>query len=117
LSFRDRLATGSGFQSFQFRELESELGVRNPASLDRYPPGSDARARIERRFAEPALWDAFLKYIAKRGHPVPVAQLERDVRLAIVPSPEVQRTLIDIYRNDPLVSSLCERLVDLDEGI
>src|SRR5881628_3896051 len=30
LSFRARLESGSGFQSFQFRELEFALGVKNP---------------------------------------------------------------------------------------
>ena len=55
LSFRERLAQGSGFQSFQFRELEFLLGAKNPAALDRYPPGSDSRARLERRLAAPTL--------------------------------------------------------------
>ena len=34
-----------------------------------------------------------------------------------VPEPELESILIDIYRKDALVASLCERLVDLDEGI
>ena len=38
LSFRARLESGSGFQSFQFRELEFVLGARDPAALDRYRP-------------------------------------------------------------------------------
>src|SRR4029077_8431338 len=33
LSFRDRLESGSGFQSYQFRELECTLGNKNPAAL------------------------------------------------------------------------------------
>ena len=32
-------------------------------------------------------------------------------------SADVQRALIDIYRRDPRNSELCERLVDLDEGM
>src|SRR6188508_2906659 len=62
LSFRERLESGSGFQSFQFRELEYLLGAKDPRALARYPEGSDARKRIERRLAEPTLWDAFLHY-------------------------------------------------------
>src|SRR5258705_4138320 len=60
LSFRDRLETGSGFQSFQFREFEFVLGLKNPAALDRYPEGSAARVRLQRRLAAATLWDAFL---------------------------------------------------------
>jgi tryptophan 2,3-dioxygenase len=29
----------------------------------------------------------------------------------------VQRILLGIYRNDPALMQLCERLVDLDEGL
>ena len=43
LSFRDRLESGSGFQSYQFRELEFALGWKEPKALDRYPVGSEAR--------------------------------------------------------------------------
>src|SRR5262245_51062371 len=58
LTFRERLESGSGFQSYQFRELEFLLGMRNAAALSRYPEGSPARARLEKRLAEPSLWDA-----------------------------------------------------------
>ena len=36
---------------------------------------------------------------------------------AMEPSPDVQRILIGIYRTDPMLTALCERLVDLDEGV
>jgi tryptophan 2,3-dioxygenase len=117
LSFRARLESGSGFQSFQFRELEFLLGVKNAAALDRYPADSEHRRRLERRLAEPTVWDALLHHLAALGWPVPRAQLERDPRAPVVPDPAVQAVLIDIYRRDPLLSTLCERLVDLDEGL
>ena len=117
LSFRARLESGSGFQSFQFRELEFVLGAKNRAALDRYAEGSEHRRRLERRLAAPTLWDAFLRFLAAKGYPVPPSQLGRDVTAAVEPSPELQRVLIDVYRRDPVVSTLCERLVDLDEGL
>ena len=36
---------------------------------------------------------------------------------AVEPSPEIQRVIVDVYRRDPKNAELCERLVDLDEGI
>jgi tryptophan 2,3-dioxygenase len=117
LSFRERLESGSGFQSFQFRELEFLLGAKNAAALERYPAGSDARARLEARLAAPTLWDAFLHFLAQSGCSVPREALERDVRAAIVPSEPLQTALVELYRRDALLSSLCERLVDLDEGV
>ena len=117
LSFRDRLESGSGFQSFQFRELEFLLGAKTPAALERYPAGSAHRQRLERRLAAPTLWDAFLKFLRSEGYAVPADALSRDVTLPVAPSPALQAVLIDVYRRDPTVSSLCERLVDLDEGL
>ncbi len=117
LSFRARLESGSGFQSFQFRELEFALGVKNPAALERYPQGSADRLRLARRLARPTLWDAFLRYLSARGYPVPAEALERDVTAPVVAVPALQPVLADIYRRDPEASAVCERLVDLDEGI
>jgi tryptophan 2,3-dioxygenase len=117
LSFRDRLESGSGFQSFQFRELEFLLGAKDAAALERYPAGSAHRQRLERRLGAPTLWDSFLRFLRAAGYVVPAEHLERDVTRAVEPSPALQAVLIDVYRRDPMVSSLCERLVDLDEGL
>src|SRR3989449_312514 len=117
LSFRARLESGSGFQSAQFRELEFVLGAKNPAALGRYAAGSEQRKSLERRLAEPTLWDVFLRFLAANGHPVPREALERDVTRPPEPIPALRPVLIEIYRKDPVLTSICERLVDLDEGI
>ena len=117
LSFRDRLESGSGFQSFQFRALEFMLGIKRRNAVDHYLEGSPARRALEERFARPTIWDAFLHHLAASGYAVPKSQLERDVREPVMPSPELQQLLIEIYRKDIDARELCERLVDLDEGV
>jgi tryptophan 2,3-dioxygenase len=117
LSFRARLESGSGFQSFQFREMEFVLGHKTPASLDRYPEGSEARTRLTRRIGARTLWDSFLRYLAAAGYSVPADQLGRDVTKPIEPSAPLRAVLVDVYRKDASTSSICERLLDLDEGI
>jgi len=117
LSFRDRLESGSGFQSFQFRELEFLLGYKRRGAVDHYPEGTPARDRLESRYAAATLWDSFLRYLSGRGFPVPEEALERDVTRAVEASPALQDLLIGVYREDPVVRGVCERLVDLDEGI
>ncbi len=117
LAFRDRLAEASGLQSFQFRELEFVLGHKRADVFDRYPEGSDARARVERRYREPSLWSAFLVFLEARGYSIPKDVLERDVTASTEPSEGVQEALIRLYREDPVLVPLCERLVDLDEGM
>ena len=117
LSFRERLAAASGFQSDQFRQIEFVLGAKSDKAIARFSEGSRARAALQRRYGEPTLWDAFLQYLAREGYKVPAAQLTRDTAQPVEAAEDIQRILIDIYRNDSKNAELCERLVDLDEGI
>jgi tryptophan 2,3-dioxygenase len=117
LTFRERLESGSGFQSFQFRELEFVLGHKDRRALDRYAEGSEHRRRLERRLADTTLWDSFLRFLLGKGYPIPPGQLGRDVTKPVVSCPELHPILIGVYRKDAIVASVCERLVDLDEGI
>src|SRR3954469_1514354 len=64
LSFRERLAAASGFQSDQFRQIEFILGVKNQQAIARFPDESRARLALERRYGQPTLWDAFLSYLS-----------------------------------------------------
>jgi tryptophan 2,3-dioxygenase len=117
LSFRDRLEAASGFQSAQFRELEALLGRRDPRVLEHYPPDSDSRARIAAAMERRSLWDSFVRYLAGQGYTLPVAALERDVTQPLEPSGEVQQALLAAYRDDGEPAQVCERMVDLDEGV
>jgi tryptophan 2,3-dioxygenase len=117
LTFRERLDAASGFQSDQFRQVEFVLGVKSAAAVERFPHASRARTALERRLRMPTLWDAFLRYLAREKYRVPAAHLERPVEDAVEPSAEMQALLVDVYRGDPKNAELCERLVDLDEGI
>ena len=75
LEFRANLAPASGFQSVQFRELEFLSGCKDHAFLTRFRSISAAqRSRLERRLAEPSLWDAFLQLLASRGLPAATDQ-------------------------------------------
>jgi tryptophan 2,3-dioxygenase len=70
LEFRANLAPASGFQSVQYRELEFLSGSKDQAFLARFRAISAAqRARLERRLAEPSLWDAYLHLLVSRGLP------------------------------------------------
>ena len=116
-SFRARLEASSGFQSDQFRQLEFLLGKKTPQAIERFASDTRARAALERRFAALTLWDAFLRYLARQGYVIPSEQLTRDVTQPVTPSEPLQDTLIDLYRRDPKHAEMCERLVDLDEGL
>jgi tryptophan 2,3-dioxygenase len=127
-TFRGRLQSASGFQSAQFRELEAVLGRRDQAgaSAEKHTgmgmaehliEGSPARARVEAAMTRPSLWDSTLRYLAARGHAVPGEVLGRDVSVGYEAHEGVQDMLLDVHRNDPDAAAICERLVDLDEGL
>jgi len=116
LSFRSRLEAASGFQSPQFRELEFALGHRDRRML-RWHAGTPAEQRLLRRLAEPSLWDHFVRLLARRGRAVPRQLIERPLDLPNPASAELHPVLLALYREEPDLAALCERLVDLDEGL
>ncbi len=115
-SFRSFLASASGFQSAQFREIEFVFGQKRIALIDHYANGSVERKRLEERYAQPTLWDAFLYYLSLNGYAIPADQLQRNVTASIKPDSAIQAILIDAYRQNAAVSNICENLVDIDEG-
>jgi tryptophan 2,3-dioxygenase len=117
VSFRSRLEAASGFQSPQFRALEFVLGARDRRMI-RYHAGTPAEAELERRLGAPSLWDAFVAFLARAGgFAVPAALRERDRERANPETAELHPVLVATYRSRPELAQLCERLVDLDEGI
>ena len=116
-SFRHRLDTASGFQSTQFREIETLLGHRRPGAFFHIPEDSEARKRLEELLTKPSVYDSFLRFLAQNGKPIPEDVLSRDPKLPPLEDERVQKILIDIYHNDPAMQNVCERLVDLDEGL
>ena len=127
-SFRDRLTSGSGFQSAQFRELEAVLGRRDHAGAgadagtgmgmsEHLVAGSPARDRVEAAMARPSLWDSALRYLETRGHAMPTAVMSREVSAPYAGDDAVQEVLLIVHRTDAEAGLVCESLVDIDEGL
>jgi tryptophan 2,3-dioxygenase len=93
------------------------LGIKSEHAITRFQPGTRARSALERRYREPTVWDAFLRYLAREGYSVPQAHLHRDPVARVEPSTDIQTILVELYKNDTKNAELCERLVDLDEGM
>jgi tryptophan 2,3-dioxygenase len=67
-SFRGNLGSASGLQSAQYREIEYLSGAKDPAYVRRARwLSADEQERLERRLAEPSVWDAFLRALGSRG--------------------------------------------------
>jgi tryptophan 2,3-dioxygenase len=96
LAFRSELAPASGFQSAQFREIEFMSGLKDAGYLKTSDAEPDDRVRLERRFAEPSLRDAYEELLGRRAV-----------------------TVLDIYQQrerQPDLFDLSEGLLDHDEG-
>ena len=115
LSFRNYLAASSGFQSAQFRKVEAILGRRDEKFANHLPP--ETRDEISLLLNQRSLWDSVLVYLAKRGALIPKEILNRKLNEQYLPNESVQKALIQIHREDPEAAMICERLVDIDEGL
>lgn len=115
-SFRSFLAAASGFQSYQFREIEFMMGRKHPNMLKHFEEHPEATARLHTRYQQPTLWDAFLYFLSLNGGAVPDEILHRDVTQPIQAMPPIQAVLLEVYHTRPELVRLCERMVDLDEG-
>lgn len=117
-SFRDRLETASGFQSYQFREFEFALGRKrddmNFAAL--YGADTPGYARVQARRAEPSIVDHFYAFLTTLGVSLPPALLQRDVRKSNAPHAAVQEALLTLYQTRPDIAGLLESMTDFDEG-
>ncbi|MGH3728675.1 MAG: tryptophan 2,3-dioxygenase [Micromonosporaceae bacterium] len=107
LAFRNKLAPASGFQSVQFREIEFLSGLKDPDYLRRFRGLSDdEQARLERRLAEPSIWDGFLAALRHAGFATDTADDRFSAYAAIAR---------DRARHGPLWD-LAEALVDHDQA-
>lgn len=117
--FRSFLGTSSGFQSHQYRAVEFLLGNKNAGMLELFGHDAAARDELATLLAEPTVYDEFLRHLARDGHPVPAAVLERDVTRPHVFTPELVPVFQRIYEHSHEfweAYESCEELVDLEEN-
>lgn len=119
MEFRHVLGPASGFQSLQYRLFEFLLGNKDEAMLEVFAYDPRAQARLREALEAPTLYDAFLRWLHRLGHPVPSALLERDLREPHTFCPELVPVLVRIYRERERhwdAYHVSESLVDLEEN-
>jgi len=114
-AFRGYLASSSGFQSAQFRKVEAILGRRDSRMSGHLPPKD--QSEIATITSRKSLWDSTLAYLNHRGHGIPNHILNRDVKTHYESNEEIQEILLAVHKHDPESAMVCERLVDIDEGL
>ena len=79
------------------------------------PP--DIQSEIAEITSGNSIWDSALVYLNIAGHTMPAAVMGRDKSEQYVANKEVQDVLLAVHQKDPERAMICERLVDIDEGI
>jgi tryptophan 2,3-dioxygenase len=119
VQFRHVLGPASGFQSAQYRLVEFLLGNRDPQMLEMHRHAPRDYAQLKTAMHLPSLYDEFLRYLARRGLPVPKEVIERDVSQPYQSNEGVTAVFQEIYENPEKywdAYEMAEKLVDLDEA-
>jgi len=116
-TIRPSLASSSGFQSWQYREIEFLLGNKNAEMLKPHAHRPDLLARVQAAHEAPSLYDESLRLLARRGL-LAGEVAERDWSAPYAASVAVEQAWLTVYR-DPEghwdLYQLGEELTDLED--
>jgi tryptophan 2,3-dioxygenase len=119
-AFRGALDTSSGFQSFQFRELEFVLGNRDAVYLEPFRHEPERFDRLEAVMHQPSLYDRVVRLLRHRGLPVDAALVDRDWAVNYQPHHSVVDAWLAVYREPDThwdLYELAEDLLDLEDAM
>ena len=117
--FRNVLGPASGLQSHQFRAIEFLLGNKISNRVDVHRHDAAVTAELERLLRSPSIYDQFLRYLARKGMPVPAERVERDWSQPYERHPGVTAVFKTVYENTQQYWAeydMCEKLVDVEEN-
>ncbi len=117
-TFRGALAISSGFQSYQYRQLEFMLGNKDARLMDVHRHTPRHVAILEEASQTPGLYDEVLALLSRRGFSIPAAYLARDWAQPYVPDAAIEDIWLSIYRAPEAhwdLYELAEKLVDLED--
>ena len=118
LEFRGVLGNASGFQSYQYRQLEFLLGNKNRESLAVFRAQPAIHEALLSTLEAPSLYDEFLRHLSRRGLPVPPECVDRDWSIPHQKNDAVVAVFREIYRDPRLywdAYEMAEKLVDIEE--
>jgi tryptophan 2,3-dioxygenase len=116
---RPVLATSSGFQSAQYREVEFLLGNKSAEMVQVFAHDPAAQRELETLLHEPSLYDEFLAHLSRQGHAVPAECLDRDWSQPRQSHPGLVRMFAEVYAAPEQhwgVYETCEELVDVEDN-
>lgn len=119
VQFRHSLGAASGFQSLQYRMVEFLLGNKNADMLKVFSADPASAQALREILEAPSLYDVFLAYLSRSGHPIPSVLLGRNMTEPHQFNQGLVPVFKTIYENpDEYWSAyhMCEQLVDVEES-
>jgi len=116
---RPFLATSSGFQSAQYREVEFLLGNKSHDMVKVFAHDPEAHAALTTLLFQPSLYDEFLAYLARQGYAVPAGCLDRDWSQPHHSDPGLVEMFASVYAAPERhwgVYETCEELVYVEDN-
>ncbi|GLX65738.1 tryptophan 2,3-dioxygenase [Paenibacillus glycanilyticus] len=117
MQFRHKLGNSSGFQSYQNRQIEFMLGLKNPRVLAVYEHQPELLKLMSEAMSEPSIYDAAIGALAARGLTIDPECLQRDWSQPYVENESVTEAWLTVYRDVDQywdLYELAEKLVDID---
>lgn len=118
-ALRPYLARSSGFQSYQYRQIEFLLGNKNKAMLLPHHHRADLLAPVQAAFETPSLYDESLRLLARHGLTIPPDYVERDWTQPYQANTIVEAAWLTVYRDPNCywdLYQLGEKLTDLEDA-
>ena len=115
---RPHLGASSGFQSYQYRQLEFVLGNKDARLADVHQGDPAHLAILRETLAAPGLYDEALMLLARRGFAVPAEKIARDWTLPYAADDGVEAAWLSVYGDVDAnwdLYDLAEKLVDVDD--
>ena len=116
--FRETLGTSSGFQSYQYRQIEFLAGNKNATMMRLHAHDKPVLDRLEAARQAPSIYDRTIQVLHRRGFGIDPAVIERDVSVSHVANDSVRAAWLSVYR-DPArfweLYELAEKLVDFED--
>lgn len=118
-AMRPYLGSSSGFQSYQYRQIEFLLGNKNEQMLKPHAHRADVFAEVKASLESPSFYDEVVRLLARRGFAISPSRLERDWTQPTVHDASVEAAWLEVYRNPSQhweLYEMAEELVDLEDA-
>lgn len=115
---RPFLGASSGFQSYQYRQLEFLLGNKDAALIEVHRDDEPHYKLLRDTLESPSLYDEVLRLLSRRGLAIPAEFTDRDWTLPYTPHSAVETAWSEVYGDVDRhwdLYDLAEKLVDLDD--